>query len=118
MSLIDDIKRDRDAGTPGPWIQNLGMLTKYDGDTTKPIEVAGLGMAHFSAGSLSFCHQIANSRRIARVPDMEAALLAAENLANAVSVLSGAACLDDDGPSDWENMRSALVAYREATKQA
>lgn len=114
MSLIDHIKRDREAGTPGPWV------SAKDDPNDGPEDVIMAGEYYVSSAHYITDHSKteSNARRIARVPDMEAALLAAENLANAVSVLSGAACLDDDGSSDWENMRSALDAYRDATKQA
>lgn len=113
MSLIDDIKRDRGAGTPGPWV--IG----------KALDVSDYGFEHLFINSgekvvLGGCgccgspngHCGADPRRIARVPDMEAALLAADRLADAVE----AAFVVLPANSAVSDVISALAAYREAVK--
>jgi hypothetical protein len=82
MSLIDDIKRDIENGTPGPWHWHMGdiQITDPGGDDHV---ICGMGKS-WGARSSEY-YRInpgkpqgqANARRIARVPDMEAALLAA-----------------------------------------
>lgn len=56
--------------TPGPWHIVSGTLTGPEKNTTSPIEVAGLCIAHFSGGSNAAQHQKANARLIAAAPDM------------------------------------------------
>lgn len=114
MSLIDDIKRDREAGTKGPWsghnmvhadgqrpmtAEEIGeyvMNSVKMGDPNRFLFVSG---KHDDGGDCDICHTgngprgPANTRRIARVPDMEAALLAAEELAEAVESVGEAASL-------------------------
>ena len=79
MSMIDDIKRDREAGTPGPWriIDRDSMgerCTHYYqevwNDETDILVTTEVTRAHNDGGT-------ANMRRIARVPDVEAALIEA-----------------------------------------
>ena len=72
MTMIDDIRRDKEAGTPGPW--------KVDADS----DVVTGPLGYMVADLLVLDNNptdadIANARRIARVPDMEDALLAAES---------------------------------------
>lgn len=77
MSLIDDIRKDREAGTPGEWsLENRGpisirVITAKDGQ----VELADAWSKDGDSG-LDDLGADANARRIARVPDMEAALLA------------------------------------------
>ena len=78
MSMIDDIKRDREAGTQGPWfvrtLENFGWnIVQYIGGDKHNISRVGKTNSETDA------------RRIARVPDMEAALLAADELARALA---------------------------------
>ena len=91
MSMIDAIRKDREAGTPGPW--QADEVFMQDGHPTR---VATPDIDGIPAATLAECFQDwedfrvswknaeANARRCARVPDMEAALLAAEELADAV----------------------------------
>ncbi|MFG6524451.1 hypothetical protein [Sulfitobacter sp. M23508] len=56
-----------------------------------------------------------DARRIARVPDMEAALLAAEELANALEAYNRGGA----GPlTGWQDVEDALAAFRKATGAA
>lgn len=124
MSLINDIKRDREAGTPGPWrvvdSNSIGdRCTHYYqevwNDETDILVTTEVTRAHNDGGRV-------NVRRIARVPDMEAALLAAEELYRATNFLT------DNDPDDvvcdgggtailvgLSGIRHALDAYRKAT---
>lgn len=84
MNLIEKIKCDMVNGTPGPWTapskpvfgDYCGSYVPHDWDGN-----GRLAVFHVTAGPE---HAAPNTRRIARVPDMEAALLAAEELADAV----------------------------------
>lgn len=113
MTLIDDIRKDREAGTPGPWD---GRYVE-DG---MPTDVCKFGVISTSAGhETARVWGLEDAYRIARVPDMEAALLAAEELAEAVVawreqyIAAGAMPLDEDVIEDM--LCSSLAAYREAT---
>ena len=124
-NLIDDIKRDREAGTPGPWglltdtginsPHSSGLLfsawsprviddTKEDGESwlamrtrTDPARYAMRSETH------------SNARRIARIPQMEAALLAAVELAD---------CVEQDWQeasyAEFVEMKDKLTAFRKA----
>ncbi len=134
MSLIDDIKRDREAGTPGPWsghnmvhadgqrpmtAEEIGeyvMNSVKMGDPNRFLFVSG---KHDDGGACDICHTgngprgPANTRRIARVPDMEAALLAAEELADVVNLWREA--LSDKVLIPLE-VHTALTAFQKALK--
>lgn len=105
MSLIEKIKADREAGTPGPFVISFEsidpewcVVTTAGGSIFANVHSAGNGET--------------NARRIARVPEMEASLLAAEELAQA---LEAAAHNKGTNPDDVKRTAAALVAYREAT---
>lgn len=108
MTLIDDIKRDRVAGTPGPW--ELHNAESFDGRATyrykevwsQDLDViaAEVYRAHGDGGK-------ENMNRIARVPDMEAALLAADEFIKAA--------LDIRGVYTETYLSAQLAAYRAAT---
>lgn len=106
-NLIDDIKRDLEAGTPGPWtasdwnlddgpeMTTVGRVYKEE-VTPRRSSIWPGGIAHERVAETSDgANPLADARRIARVPAMEDALLAA------VTVLTECrdACLfdDDDG---------------------
>jgi len=78
MKLIEQIKRDREAGTPGPW-DNTGT----HGLPTEFGVYAPAGRSVCSTGSYNdglagtYFENCCNATRIARVPAMEEALLAA-----------------------------------------
>ena len=117
MSLIDDIKRDREAGTPGRWVAESSPITSSINapDAEKYTDI----------GYLSLGDHAGNARRIARVPDMEDALLAADRLADAYDELVDA--YENSSPFMGEigqdrlmaaerGIKQAAAAYREATK--
>jgi len=74
MSIFDDIRKDREAGTPGPWgLSEAVHVWVMAGN----LHVATIPRA--TDGDWS----PANARRIARVPRLERIALAAEELAEA-----------------------------------
>lgn len=95
MSITDLIKKDREAGTPGPW--KLHDTESYDGrSTTHYQEVWSddldviceeVTRAHNDGGS-------ANMRRIARVPELEEIALAAAKYLEALK--------DGDPEHQWQ----------------
>ncbi|WP_411975961.1 hypothetical protein [Sulfitobacter faviae] len=78
MSMIEDIKRNREAGTPGPW----SAFTDDTGPHTNIVSPTPRTSCVFSLAGRDKRHP--DIERVCRVPDMEAALLAAEGLADAV----------------------------------
>ena len=118
MSLIDDIKRDREAGTPGPWrvkdCDSMGdRCTHYYqevwNDETDILVTTEVTRAHNDGGRV-------NMRRIARVPDLEAALLAADELAG--SAHDAWVSADFHNGEDHDDLYRAIAAYRKATEVA
>lgn len=103
MSLIEQIRADREAGTPGPW-SGHNMIHADRGNQMTPDEICTyvansvrmgdlsrflfVSGKHEDGGDCDVCHTgngprgPANTRRIARVPDMETALLAVADLAD------------------------------------
>ena len=120
MSMIEDIKRDLEAGTPGPW-RHDGYNGAQAYGSCDTIDCAVLGRVAtaesltkqdpdgrtFSASGDEFT----NARRIARVPDMEAALLAAEELADAVDEWGAKGRTEATAAA----LNTALGNYRAAT---
>ena len=101
MSLLDDIRKDRDAGTQGPW------RVRYEGGCTH------LDMLSHPDMQSQMCDEtyypwvpdnLTDWDRIARVPQMEAALLAADELNDAVMNLAA-----------WQQYDSSSAAFRSAT---
>lgn len=75
MSMIEDIRKDRKANTDGfHWIGET-LMAKEFGEVIELCNVDWSGIDEFEAE---------HKRRIARLADVEAALLAAEELADAV----------------------------------
>lgn len=97
MNLIDQIKADREAGTPGR-IDAAKQLTLN-------IARSGWNLVVWSKRATIR----ADARRIARVPDMEAALIAAAELADLVD-----AYLSDERLDNLTSQGSALDAFRKA----
>ncbi len=100
MSILDQIKVDREGGTPGEWdatqTPDLFMFVCEKQDHSNVIcEV--------------HTHRGPDCRRIARVPQLESMALAAEELASAIE--------DDTGTfEDERRIGRAHVAFREACK--
>ena len=130
MTLIDKIKADREYGTAGPWACHFGdddskcncryILGEYGGmGALAEINVCKEHSCEFGDDEgPDEAQSKANARRIARVPDMEAALLAADALANAVRKTgfrvndSGTVTLLDE--NGMTPALYALVAYSKA----
>ena len=114
MSLLDDIRKDHDAGTDGPWFVNAGDSEWSSGITG----MNGYAVVWVSSRPDEGIQNDADAPRIARVPQMEAALLAADELATDMMICIGnirdAAKTDPrwDGVADKLNAR--LTAYRAA----
>ena len=94
---IEQIKADREAGTPGPW-SGHNMVHADRGDQMTPEEIGEyvansvrmgdqnrflfVSGKHDDGGDCDVCHTgngprgAANTRRIARVPELEAAVIA------------------------------------------
>ena len=74
MSDLDQMKRDMEAGTPGPWeAESAGRDGYWVSCPTAPYVVAG---TEDECGRYGSINNETNARRIARVPDMEATILA------------------------------------------
>lgn len=131
MSLIDDIRKDREAGTPGPWLGH--NMVNSDGRPMTPDEIGEyvcnsvkmgkpdrflfVGAKHSDGGDCDICHTgngpkgESNTRRIARVPEMEAALIAADELVKAMDWYDRSGC-----QKSAVAILAARKAYNEATK--
>ena len=107
--LIDDIKSDRDLGTPGPW-DNKG---EHTADTEFGV-FAGAGRSICSTGGYSdglagtYFENCCNATRIARVPAMEEALLAAVDVVDELEHIMHMHTLTYDSATD------AIIAFRKA----
>lgn len=85
MTLLDQIKADREAGSGRRWM--FVETVSPDGQEHLGCGVAEETCEEFIWFDFDPEREIPIARRIARVPDMEAALLAAGELADAVSDL-------------------------------
>lgn len=104
MIDIDNLKADREAGTPGPWV------LEYPDATWGIVPGSKRGYIFMSCFfEKGDGHDVRNARRIARVPDLETAVIAAEALADAVTGYSDQSTMPDQ-------IGEALAAYREVTK--
>lgn len=112
MSLLDDIRKDRDAGTDGPWFFHRDELLHerhpHGSYTT-------IGSFDQDDTGNAWQTDEANARRIARVTQMEAALLAADELAKAsenfiLNLTQG----DFTSTTRESRYEAALTAYRTA----
>lgn len=110
MNMIEQIKADREAGTNGPWDEDL-IKTAWRGGQQSLIN-ASPSLAPYVALAISDGIVDVDARRIARVPDMETALIAADELANVYALYESRA--NADSPDDWAAMDNALAAYRAA----
>ena len=114
-NLIDDIKRDREAGTSGPFYiggDNGGGLVHcvYSDDAT------GSRIANCECIAVLKQTIEANARRIARVPAMEDALLAATALADkAHAALMHIEMMEGLGNSRVAvDLRASIAAFEKA----
>lgn len=121
MSLIEYIRADRAKGTPGDWAVADETLIAVDNG-----QIEGVYPDYYRYGAIvadvrvgiKLPHE-ANARRIARVPQYEAALEAAERLARELGGLLSAfndGMREVAGNSNVNAAQEALAAYREAVK--
>lgn len=134
MSMIDDIKRDLKNGTLGEW---GGAHFSDDSHSCNCRYILGEYGGMGSIATIDVCKEMeqpwgddegpdwpqaqANARRIMRVPDMEAALITAERLAEVMEAdLKELKSFFSDGDIGdlAEDKVSALAAYRAATGAA
>ena len=106
---------DREAGTPGPWRMRVN---KRDDQDTCDVSICGDIFVLADLNGPQYAHQHANARRIARLPDLEAAYLtlAAENATlraefELLTAVKNAHKMRAD--SHWETLRSIRVLARE-----
>ncbi|AGG91216.1 hypothetical protein SUBG_00046 [Sulfitobacter phage pCB2047-C] len=130
MSMIEDIKRDREICTKG----KMQIVDAYDEgwsiDTDGENSAVGIGTDLAGAIAIYAVPEAfgmddeldANVRRALRGPDMEAALIAAEELADAVSALTSRPDSAHGGrlilTVDVNRAEQKLAAYRAATGAA
>lgn len=79
MTMIDDIKRDRECMDGASWVYATGPALKGDYHTV----ISGGDMICECWDGEELI-DATNAKRIARVPDMESALIAADELAEAM----------------------------------
>lgn len=119
MNLIEQIKRDRKAGTDGPWMRQGSLVyALMHAGWNKGVEQLknrfSCFVQHDYKGSTSEEAE-ANARRIAHVPDMEHALLAAEHVSSWLE--SCIKCENFKWDSDQlEYATEALAAFRKTTE--
>lgn len=84
MTLSDQIRTDREAGTPGPWRAwgDTAVCKRLEGDAAKELygekaERVTIPIASCNRAGATLSELTANARRIARVPELEEIALAA-----------------------------------------
>lgn len=90
MNMIEQIKADREAGTQGPWCTDTEDQGGAGSDAYVSVGNGSQYVARIICYSPLTLHDRPykeNARRIARVPGMEAALIAADDLAKAYVAL-------------------------------
>ncbi len=112
MTIYDDIRKDREAGTPGDW--SVGERCCYT-----PIMAVG---EEEPIAWVDFISR-ADLRRACRAPKLEAIALAAEGLENwldvVLTLIEETSCDPEDPDQFDEDLLAAtlaLKAFREASK--
>lgn len=112
MNMIEQIKADREAGTPGPW----SAFTDDTAPHTNIVSPVPHTRCVFSLAGRDKRHP--DIKRVCRVPDMEAALIAAEEMAGAADCIRHwhDAMADGSGmvvsSEHVHKLREAVAAYR------
>ncbi|AIM40685.1 MULTISPECIES: hypothetical protein [unclassified Sulfitobacter] len=125
MSMIDDIKRDRER----PQVKLMSMTdwrVKSDEPALGWVKVVGpcvpvqCPTLATDLNGEDYIARHAEARRIARVPDLEAALIAAEEMAESIEdcQCNGGVPKSVLGYCPAERLDAALAAYRAATGAA
>ena len=128
--MIDAIKRDREAGTPGPWglLTDTGINSPHSSgllfsawdpravDDTKEEGESWLAMRTRTdpARDAMKSETHSNARRIARVPAMEAALLAAVELADLADDMQHFSDIPAEYRKFGRDVFAAITAFRKA----
>ncbi|QAX31289.1 hypothetical protein [Leisingera sp. NJS204] len=118
MDLFEQIREDRKAGTKGSWTDRCE--TEWSVDTEGENTYCGIGPEGRNPVAMAVVNSAwgkdrvldANARRLARVPEMEDALLAAEGAANWLDVLLTAINSASCEPEDPEAFDEALAGAR------
>ena len=105
---FEQLKADMEAGTQGDWVTGPHSETQVSG-TTSVCSTGGWYDSKIDPET-QYKMQLANARRIARIPQLERIALAAEALVNLWQDISRFKNEDRKAALD------ALRAYREATK--
>lgn len=127
MSLLDDIRKDRER----PQVKLMSMLewrAKSDEPSPGWVKVVGpciptqAPTLATDLNGVDFIARNAEARRIARVPQMEAALLAADELATDMMIsidnIRDAAKTDPRWEGVADKLHARLTAYRTAIGEA
>lgn len=128
MSLIDDIKRDRER----PQVRLMSMATwKVKTDEPSPgfVKVVGPSVqvqcptVATNLNGEDYIARHADARRIARVPQLEALVLAAEEVAEYANEICASGVSPATGgrlilERDVAGLARALTAYRKAKDEA
>lgn len=111
-TIFDQIERDREAGTPGPWgVVGNQPTTLWGYDPRQPNWpwiLADFGSGAGEQGD----DDLANTRRAARVPDLEAIVLASKGMEEALAAL-----LTNTSPAGLRVGEASLAAYRAAVAE-
>ncbi len=118
MTLIEQIKRDREAGTPGPWDNTgtHGLPTEFGVYADGGRSVCSTG-SYYDGSDRTYHENVINAKRCARVPAMEEALLAAVEAMTLVQQATDKLHKDGMKPG-WgvakDLMNEALAIHRKA----
>jgi hypothetical protein len=124
MTIFDQIKADREAGTDGDW----SSPDKYPSEVEAPCgqTIASCWHEHAVGRTVtledvypcSLSESNANASRIARVPQLERIALAAEEMANSLSTLRDEVRMRGGLPryEAGQAADKAIAAFREACK--
>lgn len=112
MTIINDIEKDREAGTPGPW------SVSGPGDAGYIIATGELIAETYGVGENCDGYD-ADARRIARVPQLEALALKGAELEKKSKLALGAMeFMEGLGNSRAAtDLRAALTAWEELTNE-
>jgi hypothetical protein len=107
MINLDEMKTDREAGTQGPW-----ALYSRDGKSPSSRVVNESGDAEIGTWAVADAMWLPDARRIARVPELEEAVIALTalntDLKDALRVIGRETYLDNIGDR-WPT-RAAIIA--------
>ncbi len=111
--LIERIRADREAGTPGPWVMGGALDHTSAFDHYDPFGPDGCSVACVSGETEGNADPIdvINARRIARVPEMESRILADAEALKAADALIDHAQAAHDELALWFECASELERH-------